>query len=90
LWRNTGVAFGLVAAPASLGLYGLYFIGPIAALLGMLGLVLTLFHGSPGYNLAVALGLMPSHTVTSGAGSAGGCTKCRDLGFRLWGNWIVL
>lgn len=67
LWRNTGFAFGLVVAPASLGLYGLYYVGPLAAVLGMLGLVFSLLHGPPGYNLAIALGLIPSHTVVTGS-----------------------
>jgi len=67
LWRNTGFAFGLVVAPASLGLYALYFLGPIAAVLGMLGLILEMLHGAPGYSLALALGLIPSHTVVTGA-----------------------
>jgi len=67
VWRNTGVGLGLVVAPASLGLYGLYYVGPVAAVFGMLGLVLELFHGPPGYNLAIALGLIPSHTVIAGA-----------------------
>ena len=65
-WRNTGIAFGLVVAPATLGLYGLYFLGPIAALLGIVGLPLALLHGAPGYDLAVSLGLVPSHTVVEG------------------------
>lgn len=66
LWRNTGFTFGLVVAPASLGLYGLFYAGPLAAVFGMLGLVLSLVHGPPGYNLAVAIGLVPSHTVVTG------------------------
>jgi len=65
-WRNTGIGFGLVVAPASLGLYGLYYVGPVAAVFGMLGLVLELVHGPPGYKLAIALGLIPSHTVITG------------------------
>jgi hypothetical protein len=67
VWRNTGIAFGLVVAPASLGLYGLYHVGPIAALFGLLGLALDLLHGPPGYNLAIALGLIPSESVITDA-----------------------
>lgn len=66
LWRTTGFTFGLVVSPASLGLYGLYFLGPIAAIFGMVGLVLCMAHGFPGYNLAIALGLIPSHAVIIG------------------------
>jgi hypothetical protein len=69
----TGIAFGAVASVASLGTYGLYwlaaFIGliglPLAAV-GVLGLVLTLFHGAPGYYLAVVLGLVPPREVVHG------------------------
>lgn len=66
LWRNTGIAFGLVVSPATLGLYGLYFLGPIAALFGIVGLPLQLLHGSPGYDLAIRLGLVPAGTAVEG------------------------
>lgn len=66
LWRNTGIAFGLVVSPATLGLYSLYFLGPIAAILGLIGLPLHLLHGAPGYELAVRFGFVPSHTVVEG------------------------
>jgi hypothetical protein len=66
LWRNTGIAFGLVVSPASLGLYALYFLGPISALLGIVGLIFSLLHSSPGYELAVLFGLVPSGTVVEG------------------------
>lgn len=66
LWRNTGIAFGVVVSPATLGIYALYFLGPIAALLGIVGLPLHLLHGMPGYELAVHFGLVPSHTVVEG------------------------
>lgn len=64
VWRNTGFAFGLVVAPASLGLYGLFYVGPLVAVLGMLGLPLALFHYWPGHNLALALGLIRPTVVT--------------------------
>ena len=68
LWRITGVCFGAVVSPASLGLYSLYFVGPAAALfvLGMLGLLLMLLHGTPGYYLAILLGFVPAGTVVDG------------------------
>jgi len=56
-------SFGLIVAPASLGLYTLYFLGPIAAIFGILGLALSLLHGFVGYNLAILFNLVPSHTV---------------------------
>jgi hypothetical protein len=66
VWAITGVAFGLVISPLSLGLYSTYFIGVLPT--GLLGLLSTLFHGSPGYDAAVWLGLVPSHEVVSGVG----------------------
>ena len=62
-----GVSFGLVISPASLGLYTLYYVDPLAAIIGMLGLALSLFHGSVGYQAAIALNLIPSHTVVKGS-----------------------
>jgi len=61
-----GVSFGLVVSPASLGLYALYYVGPVAAIFGMLGLLLSIFHEAAGYQLAVAFNLVPSHTVVEG------------------------
>jgi len=61
-----GISFGLVVSPASMGLYTLYFVGPIAAIFGMLGLVLTMLHQPVGYNLAITFNLIPSHTVITG------------------------
>ena len=69
----TGIALGAVASVASLGTYGLYwlagFIGliglPLAAV-GIVGLILTLFHGAPGYYLAVMLELVPPREVLHG------------------------
>ena len=66
LWRVTGFAFGAVVSPASMGLYGLYFIGPAVAILGMLGLVLNLVHGGVGYDLALRFGLVNAGTSVSG------------------------
>ncbi|MDH5735509.1 MAG: hypothetical protein OEY87_05235 [Gammaproteobacteria bacterium] len=62
-----GISFGLIVSPASMGLYALYFIGPISAIFGMPGLVLTLLHQPPGYNLAIMFNLIPSHTVVTGS-----------------------
>ena len=66
LWRDTGASFGLVVAPASMGLYGLFYIHPLTAVFGILGLVLVQFHGEPGYRLAISLGLVESATVVRG------------------------
>lgn len=66
LWRCTGFSLGLVVAPATAGLYGLYFAGPLLALVGLIGLPLAMFHGEPGFELATALGLREPRTVVRG------------------------
>lgn len=73
VWCVTGIALGTVASVASLGTYCLYwlagFIGlmglPFAAL-GILGLALALFHGTPGFYLATILGLCSRGVVVHG------------------------
>jgi hypothetical protein len=66
VWRNTGVALGVVVSPATLGLYALFFVGPVLGLVGLIGLPLHLLHGWPGYELAIRLNFIPSHTVIEG------------------------
>jgi hypothetical protein len=66
VWRCTGFSLGLVVAPATQGLYGLYFVGPLLALVGLIGLPLASFHLGPGFELATALGLRDPRTVVSG------------------------
>jgi hypothetical protein len=65
-WTATGLSFGLVVAPASLGLYALYFISYLGFVPGMIGLVSSLFHGSPGFEVATALGLRDPGAVVNG------------------------
>jgi len=65
VWRYTGAAFGLVVEPAGMALYGLYF-SPLTAPLGIVGLLLTQFHGEVGYRLAISLGLVEPATVVRG------------------------
>ena len=60
-----GVSFGAVAAPFSMGLYATFFIHYLGIVTGMLGLVLSMLHGTPSYEISVQLGLVPSHTVTT-------------------------
>ena len=67
-WTLTGVAFGAVISPVSLGLYATYFFGPYFIVTGMVGLLSTLFHGAPGYHLCVWSGLV-STGVVSGSGN---------------------
>jgi formate-dependent nitrite reductase membrane component NrfD len=66
LWRNSGVALGVVVSPATLGLYALYFVGPVLGLVGLIGLPLHLLHAWPGYELAIEFNFVPSHTVVEG------------------------
>ena len=69
----TGIALRSVASAASMGTYGLYWVAGLIGLMGLplaavgiLGLVLALFHGAPGYYLAVMLGLVPPREVVHG------------------------
>lgn len=64
--RATGIALGAIIAPALFGLYGLYFVGPIAALVGLIAFPLAMLHGAPGYDLALALGIVTPATVVEG------------------------
>jgi hypothetical protein len=71
-WTLTGAAFGSVVSPISMGLYATYFLGPVLGpiflVTGLIGLALTLFHGTPGFNLCLLLGLIKQRTVVSGSG----------------------
>ena len=62
-----GLGFGLVVSPMSMGLYATYFLGPLGIITSMVGLASVLFHGTPGYNISIWLGLIPSNTVVTGA-----------------------
>ena len=63
----TGVCLGAIISPASVGLYSLFYTNAFLALLGMVGLMLSLFHGEPGYELAIRLGVVPPATVIQGS-----------------------
>jgi len=67
-WMITGAALGAVISPLSLGLYATFFLFPIGLPTGLIGLVSLLFHGEPGYEAAMWLGLVPSHQLVSGVG----------------------
>jgi hypothetical protein len=67
LWQITGLALGAVISPAATGLYGLYFLGPLTALVGLIALPLAMIHGEPGYDLAIRLGLIQPGTTVDGA-----------------------
>jgi hypothetical protein len=64
-----GISWGLVASPFSMGLYTAYFIPYVGLVPGMIGLVSTMLHGAPGYEISVALGFIESHTVVENGGS---------------------
>jgi hypothetical protein len=66
VYSITGVFLGLVVAPASMGLYSLYFLSSFTAPLGMVGLLVTLFHQPPGYHVAIWMGLIRPATVVEG------------------------
>jgi hypothetical protein len=65
-WAITGVSFGAVISPLSMGLYATFFAGPWGLVTGLLGLVSGMLHGAVGYNVAIYLGLIQSHTIVSG------------------------
>ena len=65
-WLITGVFFGIVVAPLSMGLYATFFLPPIGIVTGMIGLVSLLFHDMPGYEFSIYFGFLPSHTVVAG------------------------
>jgi hypothetical protein len=66
VWLVTGVAFGAVVSPLSTGLYATFFLGPFGLPTGIVGLLSALFHGTPGYDLALWLGLVQAGHVVSG------------------------
>jgi succinate dehydrogenase hydrophobic anchor subunit len=65
-WATTGTSFGAVISPLSMGLYATFFASPWGLVTGLLGLVSVMIHGAVGYNVAIYLGLIQSHTVVSG------------------------
>ena len=81
----TGIGFGVVAAPFSLGLYAAYFLGPWGIATGVIGLIAVMFHGAPGYYILVSLGVIPSHTVVTGISHLYvEATNALVWGVRLW------
>jgi hypothetical protein len=64
-WAATGLSFGLIIAPASLGLYTLYFVSYLGFLPGMVGLLSSFVHGIPGFEITTALRLRNFDTIVS-------------------------
>ena len=55
----TGATLDFVVSPVSLGLYLLGFLVPLIGMLpGLVGLVLTMFHGAPVYQLSILFGFL--------------------------------
>ncbi len=65
-WMLNGIAFGLVVAPISFGLLKLTYIPVIGKILGLIGLVANLTHGSVGYFCLVGSGILePGAAITT-------------------------
>lgn len=62
-WLINGIAFGLVAAPVSLGLLQMTYIPVIGKLLGLIGLVANLTHGSVGFFCLLGSGVLELNSV---------------------------
>lgn len=63
----TLLAFGLIITPLSMGLYSTYFLGPAGIVTGMIGLISSMFHTVPGYQLSLSLGFIPRGEVVRGS-----------------------
>ena len=57
-WLINGIAFGLVIAPVSFGLLQMTYIPVIGKLLGLIGLVANLTHGSVGFMCLLGSGVL--------------------------------
>jgi hypothetical protein len=60
----SGFVFGVVVSPWALGLYSLYYLSPWGIVPGLVGLVMTLVHGEPGFVVASHLGWIPVGVVS--------------------------
>ena len=61
----TGIAFGSIISPLSIGVYAIYYIPIIGLVPGLIGLVSSLIHGPVGYNIAIWIGLHKDRTVVT-------------------------
>ena len=66
MWRLTGISFGMVIAPVSLCLLQYAYVPVIGKLIGFVGLILNLIHGSLGYFIMVGLGFLEPGNVLTG------------------------
>ena len=66
-WLLTGMAFGMVVAPVSLSLMKFAYVPVMGKLVGFVGLVFNLIHGSIGYFMVMGMGLQePGALLTAG------------------------
>lgn len=64
-WLINGIAFGAVVAPVSFGFLQMTYIPLLGKLLGLIGLIANLTHGSIGYLCLLGSGVLELHTVIS-------------------------
>jgi len=64
IYSLTGISIGVIIYPLSFGLYSLFFIPYIGFAPGILGLILTMIHSTPGFYLATSLELIPIGLTT--------------------------
>jgi hypothetical protein len=60
------MSLGAIISPASMGLYSLYYVGGLIGFIGLFGFASTFLHSWPGYYIALAINLIPEHTVVEG------------------------
>jgi hypothetical protein len=64
-WLWTGISYGLIVSPASMCLLQSTHIPIVGKLIGLVGLVLNLIHGTLGYFTVVAMGIHEPGMVIS-------------------------
>ena len=67
MWLFTGLTFGAVISPLSIGLYSIGFAIPVVgAVVGIPGLLSTMVHETPGFDVATYFGLRDPGEIVSG------------------------
>ena len=66
-WMLTGISMGFVIAPVSLALIKFSYIPIIGKLVGLIGLITNLIHGSVGYFGLMTIGVMEPGTTLAGS-----------------------
>jgi len=62
---TTGVSFGIIVAPFSLGLYAWFHVSAFGLIPGLVGLFLSLIHETPGFQLAIFFGFAHGSEIAS-------------------------